>query len=187
METTKKKVNKGLVAEALRVERANARRGCAKQKNRSEVSGGGGKPWRQKGTGRARQGSIRAVQWRGGGRAFGAALENYELKMNKKARRAALAGVLEDKAAAGRVIVDEFRFDAPSTKRFRGWLEGRQVTGKVLLIYESGEAMKNAVKSARNLPQIKCIHADRLNIADLLDSEWLLVPPAVAQKLNLKS
>ena len=189
METTgeqKKKINKQLIVEALRIESANARRGTAKQKNRSEVRGGGATPWKQKGTGRARQGSIRAVQWRGGGRAFGDALENYHLKMNKKARRAALESVLQLKLAEGRVVVAELKFDEPSTKKFREFIEEKKMPGKVLFVYESGEEAANALKSARNLQGVKCLHADKLNIKDLLDNEWLLLGPATAERLNLK-
>jgi large subunit ribosomal protein L4 len=187
MEPTKTKLKKGLVVEALRIERSNARRGTAKQKSRAEVSGGGAKPWRQKGTGRARQGTIRAVQWRGGGRAFGTALENYDLKMNKKARKAALENMLQWKVGEGRVLVSEFKFDEPSTKKFAKLLEEKQIEGKVLFIYESGDEMKNAVKSARNLQKVKCLYAGRLNIGDLLDCDWLLVSPATAERLKLNA
>lgn len=187
METKKTKLKKALVAEALRIEQANTRRGTAKQKSRAEVSGGGAKPWRQKGTGRARQGSIRAVQWKGGGRAFGSALENYSLKMNKKARRAALENVLQWKLGEGRVFVGEFIYAEPSTKEFRKMLEEKEIGGKALLLYESEEATRNAVKSARNLPQVKCLHVDRLNIKDLLDYEWLLVTQSTAERLKLNA
>jgi len=180
------KIKKRLVAEALRVEQANARRGTAKQKNKSEVRGGGVKPWRQKGTGRARQGSIRSVQWRGGGRAFGDALENYSLKMNKKARKAAVESVLQWKLAEGRVVVAELAFDEPSTKKFRAYIEEKEMTGKVLYMYE-GDATGNVVKSARNLRGVKCLHADRLNIKDLLNHEWLLISPATAERLKLNA
>ncbi|MFA6451748.1 MAG: 50S ribosomal protein L4 [bacterium] len=180
------RLKKGLIVEALRIEQANTRRGTAKQKNRAEVSGGGVKPWRQKGTGRARQGSIRAVQWRGGGRAFGDALENYSLKMNKKARKAAVESVLQWKLAEGRIVVAELAFDEPSTKKFRAFLDDKEMTGKVLYMYE-GDGTANVIKSARNLQGVKCIHADRLNIKDLLDREWLLVSPATAERLKINN
>ncbi len=185
--TTKKGIKKGLVVEALRVEQANTRRGTAKQKSRGEVSGGGAKPWRQKGTGRARQGSTRAVQWRGGGRAFGHTLENYQLKMNKKARRAALDNVIELIKAEGRVVVLDLSFGEPSTKKFRQLLEEKKVDGKALFVYESGEALQNAVKSARNLANVVCLHVDRLNLKDLLGCKWLVVAQSTAERLKLNA
>ncbi len=188
METSgkQKRVNKQVIVEALRIERANGRRSTAKQKSRSEVSGGGVKPWRQKGTGRARQGSIRAVQWRGGGRAFGNTLENYSLKINKKVRKAALASVIEMKVAEGRVVICDLKIEEPSTKKFKAFLEEKKMESKVLFVYDGGEESKNLLKSARNLQGVKCLHSDKLNIKDLLDNEWLLVGPQTAERLNLK-
>jgi large subunit ribosomal protein L4 len=187
MDTKKTKLKKGLVADALRIEQSNTRRGTAKQKSRAEVSGGGAKPWRQKGTGRARQGSSRAIQWRGGGRAWGSTLENYSLKMNKKARRAALDNVLQWKLGEGRVMIGEFNYPEPSTKEFKKMLEEKEIGGKALFLYESEDSTRNAMKSARNLPQVKCIHVDRLNIKDLLDYEWLLVTQSTAERLKLNA
>lgn len=174
-----------IIAEALRVERANMRRDTARAKTRSEVRGGGAKPWRQKGTGRARQGSIRAVQWRGGGRAVGTALRNHHRKINKKVRRQALESVLEWKKDTERIVLDALSFDAPSTKQFRTFLEGRNMDGKVLFVYNSGDELENAVKSARNLPNVVMIHADKMNLQALLQTDWLVTTPAIAEQLNL--
>lgn len=176
---------KKLVSEALRIERANARRDTAKQKSRAEVSGGGAKPWRQKGTGRARQGSIRAIQWRGGGRAFGTTLENHHRKINRKARRQALAAVVNLKKESGMVIVDTFSYETPSTKTFRKFLEEKGVNGKALLVHDGGEGTANAVKSARNLPGVQVLHVDSINLHSLLKAEWLLATAEAARRLNL--
>lgn len=180
-----KRRDKTVVTEALRIERANARRDTAKQKTRGEVSGGGIKPYRQKGTGRARQGSIRAAQWVGGGRSKNTSLENHHRKINRKVRRKALATVLEWKKANAKVVVDAFQFDAPSTKKFVELLKTKEVAGKTLFVYNANDAIENAVKSARNLANVKTLHVDSINIQDLLNTEWLLVSPEVAERLNL--
>jgi len=189
-EEKKKTMNekeKRLVAEVLRIERANARRDTAKQKSRSEVRGGGAKPWRQKGTGRSRQGSIRSVQWVGGGRAFNTTLENHHRKINKKARRRALQSVLELKTESGRVLVDKLQYDAPSTKTFVKFLEEKEATGKVLFLHDGSEDVRNAVKSARNIKNVTVLHADSINLHSLLNAEWLVTVPVVAERLNLKN
>ena len=185
-ETTEKKIRnreKSLIAEALRVEQANARCDTAKQKTRGDVSGGGKKPWRQKGTGRARQGSTRAPHWVGGGRAFNTTLENHHLKMNKKTRRNALIMLLQWKKENGRIVVDALEFDSPSTKQFKQFVADKNLVGKVLLLHSG--ASDNAVKSARNLPNVTIIHADSLNIQILLETEWLVTVPDVAGRLNI--
>lgn len=176
-----------LIAESLRIERANMRRDTAKAKTRSEVSGGGAKPWRQKGTGRARQGSIRAVQWRGGGRAVGTSLRNHHRKINKKVRRKAMVTILEWKKDNERVILDSFAFDAPSTKQFRSFLDEKKAEGKVLFIYNSDEALENAIKSARNLPNVTMVHADKINMQALLHTDWLVTTPAIAEQFTLSN
>ncbi len=185
-EKSKTKMNRRLIAEALRIEQGNARSDTKKMKTRGEVRGGGKKPFKQKGGGRARQGSIRAVQWVGGGRAFGSSAANHDRKINKKARHAALQSVIEWKQAEGRVIVDELKFDAPSTKKFVELLKSKGIEGKVLFIYESGEAMENAVKSARNLPKTTCLNSAIINLKDLLDCEWVLMAPETAARLKIQ-
>lgn len=180
-----KKRDRNLVKEALRIERANGRRDTAKQKTRGEVSGGGVKPYKQKGTGRARQGSIRAVQWVGGGRAKNTVLENHHRKINKKARQKAMAAVLEWKKGNGKVMVDALQFDVPSTKQFLSFLSGKDLAGKVLFLYNSDDSLATAVKSARNIEKVKVLHVDAINMQDLLNTEWLLTVPAVAEQLNL--
>jgi len=182
---TKTKLNKDVVLEALRYQQNNMRSGTAKMKTRSDVSGGGAKPWRQKGTGRARQGSTRAVQWVGGGRAFGSSQRSYSLKMNKKARAAALRQLLTAMKEEGKLLVEALSYSEPSTKQFASFLKDKEVTGKVLFLYSS-ETDKNAVKSARNIPEVTILHFDRINVKDLLNNDWLLVSAADEAKLRLQ-
>ncbi len=177
--------NKDIVLEALMYQQGGMRRGTAKMKTRSEVSGGGAKPWRQKGTGRARQGSTRAVQWVGGGRAFGSSQRSYVVKMNKKARAAALRTLLLAKKAEGKLFIDALACEEPSTKKFASFLSEKEITGKVLFLY-SADTDRNAVKSARNLPFVKMLHFDRINVKDLLNNDWLLVSAADEAKLRLQ-
>jgi len=184
-EENKTKLNVDLVLEALQYQEAGRRLATVKMKTRSQVSGGGIKPWRQKGTGRARQGSIRAVQWSGGGRAFGSSQRNYRTKMNKKARAAALHALLLVKREEGRLVIEELRYEAPATKQFVGFLKEKEMTGKVLFLYGAG-ADRNVVKSARNVPEVTVLHFDKINVKDLLNNDWLLVCRADEARLNLQ-
>jgi len=175
---TKEPDTEHLVLEALYYQQTNMRRGDAAMKTRGEVSGGGAKPWRQKGTGRARQGSTRAVQWRGGGRAFGSRKHVYDLKMNKKARRAALNALFAAKLQEGRILVDDsFNPEAPSTKAFINFLIEKEVDGKVLLLY-TGATPKAILKSARNVPEVTLLCDSRLNAKDILNADWLFMTKA---------
>jgi large subunit ribosomal protein L4 len=174
MAEDKEKNTKHLVLEALYYQETNRRRGTAKMKTRGEVRGGGVKPWRQKGTGRARQGSIRAVQWVGGGRAFGSRRNVYDLKMNKKARRAAIQALIQAKKDEGRYIADTIAMDAPSTKAFIKFMAGKSMDGKVLLVYTANTPAA-IVKSARNIPEVTTLISTKLNAKDLLNNDWLLV------------
>ena len=154
---------------------ANARRGTSKVKSRNEVRGGGAKPWRQKGTGRARQGSIRAPQWTGGGIVHGPSGEqNHGKRVNKKVKRLALASALSDRAASGDVrVVEGLSFDTPSTKSAVALLDGLELTGRrVLLVLASRDEVVG--KSFRNLRDVHLLTVDQLNTYDVLCSDVVL-------------
>ena len=150
------------------------RQGTHAVKNRSAVSGGGRKPWRQKGTGRARQGSIRAPQWRGGGVVFGPTPRSYGYKLPQKVRRLALKSVYSAKVADEKfVAVDALSFEAPKTKEFATVLAALNVDSKVLVILEEGN--QAAELSARNLPNVKVATAATASVLDIVNSDKLLV------------
>ncbi|MDD2434325.1 MAG: 50S ribosomal protein L4 [Bacilli bacterium] len=159
------------VFDAVLVARANSRQGTAKTKKRDEVSGGGKKPWRQKGTGRARTGSTRAPQWRHGGIIFGPdGNENYTLKMNKKNRALALKSVLSSKLNDKElVVVDKFSFAAPKTKEFLDCLKKLNAKGKVLLVVGDDSFDEKAMLSAFNVPTVAMVYCDQLSAYDLLN------------------
>jgi len=164
--------------QALVRQLSNARLGTAKTKTRGEVSGGGRKPWRQKHTGRARQGSIRAPQWRGGGIVFGPRPErNYQKRMPRQMRRLALRSALSVKAAEGRIVVlDELRVPVAKTQEMVALLDRLAVDSSVLILLPQwDEAIE---RSARNLSQVKTLHASYLNIRDLFTYDYLLMPLA---------
>lgn len=168
-------INVDLMHQALVRQLANARLGTHSTKNRGEVSGGGKKPWKQKGTGRARQGSSRAPQWKGGGKAHTPKPRDYTLDMPRKMRRAALRSALSVKASDGQiVVVDEFNFDAPKAATMKQALMGLvgEATSLVLL------PAKNELveKSIRNLAGAKYLRANYLNIRDLLQYDKIIVP-----------
>jgi large subunit ribosomal protein L4 len=160
---------------------AGRRVGTADTLNRGEVSGGGAKPWRQKGTGRARQGSRRSPQWAGGGVVFGPHPRSFEQKMNAKMRRAALRGVLTAKQADGALrVVEGFDLEAPRTRDFIARLDGWKAEGKVLLVLP---ARDTAVElSTRNLQHVRVILADSLNVVDLLDADTIVFTQAALQR-----
>lgn len=175
-------VNVSLMHQALVRQLANARLGTHKTKTRGEVAGGGRKPWRQKGTGRARQGSIRAPQWVGGGTVFGPRPRKYTKDMPKKMHRAALRSALSAKAADSQIVVlDELSLDAPKTKAIISMLSALGVDGsRVLLVM--GEPNDTIQLSARNVPALKTLQSGYLNVKDLLGHDWVLVAKdAVAQ------
>jgi len=167
--------NEAVMHQALVRQLANARLGTHKAKTRSEVRGGGRKPWRQKGTGRARQGSIRAPQWKGGGAVFGPVPHSYRKKMNRKMRRLALRSALSVKAADQQVLVlDALDMDVPRTKEMSGILSRLDVDGSVLILLS--EANPNVELSARNLPQVKTLRAGCLSVRDLLRYDYVIMP-----------
>ena len=168
-------IRRDLMHQALVRQLANARLGTHKTKTRSEVSGGGRKPWRQKGTGRARHGSIRSVQWVGGGKAHAPQPRSYRKQMPKKMRRAALRSALSHKAAQKEIILlDQLSLDGPKTKDMEALINKLVGGASALIVLE--QANENVERSARNLPQVKTLRANYLNIRDLLGFEQLILP-----------
>ncbi|NLT73151.1 MAG: 50S ribosomal protein L4 [Chloroflexi bacterium] len=162
--------------QALLRQMANARLGTHKTKERGEVRGGGRKPWRQKGTGRARQGSTRAPQWRGGGTVFGPQPRSYAQKMNRKMRRLALRSALSVKAADEQIIVlDALTMDAPKTREMRSLLENLKL-GESSALFLLPARNENVERSARNLQQVKTLNAQVLSIRDLLGYDFVVMP-----------
>ena len=166
--------NESVVFDAVLMQRASLRQGTHAVKNRSAVSGGGKKPWRQKGTGRARQGSIRSPQWVGGGTVFGPTPRSYSYKLPKKVRRLAIKSVLSEKVAdQALVVVDKLAFEAPKTKKFAEVLANLNVNEKVLVVLEDGNDL--AALSARNLENVTVINAKNVNVLDVLNNDKLVL------------
>ena len=165
--------NKNVLYDAIILARASLRQGTHSTKTRAEVSGGGRKPWRQKGTGHARQGSIRAVQWRGGGIAFGPTPRDYSKKMNRKERRLALKSALTVKAE-DMIIVNELKLATPKTKDMLNLLKGLNLDKvKALIIVK--ELDENIILASRNLSNIALISADEINVLDLIAADKILI------------
>jgi large subunit ribosomal protein L4 len=166
--------NKAVMYDFIKMQLANKRQGTSSTKTRTEVRGGGKKPWRQKGTGRARAGSSRNPVWRGGGIAFGPKPRDYSYKLPQKVRRLALKSALSSKAMDNKiVVVDEFNFDQPKTKIMIQALEALKVGKKTLLVTADGNV--NVVKSARNIEGVKPMRADFINVYDILKHDTLLI------------
>lgn len=166
--------NEKVLHDAVVMQRASLRQGTHKAKTRTEVRGGGKKPWRQKGTGRARQGSIRAPHWRGGGIAFGPTPRDYSYKLNKKVRRLALKSALSLKvAAADMVVVDKIEFATPKTKDFAAMLTALNVDRKVMVV--TSEYNEVVAKSAANLPNVIYRTANGVNVLEIMNSTKLVV------------
>ncbi|MFT9346998.1 MAG: 50S ribosomal protein L4 [Lentilactobacillus hilgardii] len=166
--------NDNVVFDAVIMQRASLRQGTHAVKNRSDVSGGGKKPWRQKGTGRARQGSIRSPQWVGGGVVFGPTPRSYSYKLPKKVRRLAIKSVLSQKVLnEGLLIVDKLSFEQPKTKAFAEVLNSLDVKTKVLVVLEDGNDL--AALSARNLPNVTVVSAKGVNVLDVINSDKLVM------------
>lgn len=165
------------------LQRASIRQGTHDTKGRSEVSGGGKKPWRQKGTGRARQGSIRAPQWRGGGTVFGPTPRKYGFKLNKKVARLALRSALSSKVQDNEFkVLDNIAFDAPKTKAMVKVLANLNAEGKTLLVVD--EVVDNVMLSARNIPGLMVLEATAINVYDILNSNNLIVTEAAVRKIE---
>ena len=167
--------NKPVMHQALVRQLANARQGNASTKTRAEVAGGGAKPWRQKGTGRARAGSTRSPQWRHGGVVFGPTPRSYEQKMPLKMRRLALRSALSVKVAEGQVrVVEDLKLDVPKTREMETILSGLQIQASALIVLPA--ANPTIQKSAANLPDVKTLRANYLNVRDLLGHDFLVLP-----------
>ena len=167
-------VNEHLMHMAVVQQLANKRQGTQKAKTRSEVSGGGRKPWRQKGTGHARQGSTRSPQWTGGGVVFAPTPRDYSFKLNKKEKRAALKSVLTDKVQTNNfIVVDELKLDEIKTKKFLAVLSNLNVTKKALVVLNDND--KNVMLSARNIPTVKTSLTNTINVYDILNANTVVV------------
>ena len=159
-------VNEHLVHLAVVSQLANKRQGTQKAKTRSEVSGGGRKPWKQKGTGHARQGSTRSPQWTGGGVVFAPTPRDYTIKLNKKERKLALKSALTSRVNENKfIVVDELKFDEIKTKKFQNVLNDLKVSRALVVV---GDDSANAVKSARNIPAVKTAFVNTINVYDIL-------------------
>ena len=175
-------VNEHLVHKAVVSQLANKRQGTQKAKTRSEVSGGGRKPWRQKGTGHARQGSTRAPQWTGGGVVFAPVPRDYSVKMNKKEKRAALKSALSSKVEEKKfIVIDEMNFDEIKTKRFQEVLKNLNIN-KALVVLEDDN--KNVEISARNIPDVKTAHTNTINVYDILKYNTVIATKAVVAAIE---
>ena len=167
-------INEHLVHQAVVTQLANSRQGTQSAKTRSEVSGGGRKPWRQKGTGHARQGSTRSPQWTGGGVVFAPTPRDYTIKLNKKEKRAALKSVLTDKVKNDSLIVlDKLEFDEIKTKNFVKVLDNLKIKGKSLVVLP--EKDEKVVMSAKNIPLCKTALTSTINVYDILDAKTLVL------------
>jgi large subunit ribosomal protein L4 len=172
-----------LVYEAVRAEQLARRRGSASTKDRSEVRGGGAKPWRQKGTGRARAGSIRAPNWTGGGVAFGPTPRDYTVKVNRKARRRALRAALSVHASRGSVwVIDAPSFEVPSTKAAAAMLKGIDQPGRVLMLL--GDEESTCALSFRNLAHVAVLPGRQAGVADVIGAAHLVVSEAGLDQLT---
>ena len=177
------RVNDHLIYLAVKQYLANRRQGTQKAKTRAEVSGGGKKPWRQKGTGHARQGSIRSPQWKGGGVVFAPAPRDYSFKLNKKEKRAALKGALTMKAKDGALLVlDELTMEEIKTKKFAGVMDALSVSGKALVV--TAEQDNNVAFSARNLPKVETGAVNTMNVYDIMNAKTLVLTKDAVSKIE---
>jgi large subunit ribosomal protein L4 len=175
--------NNHVMFEAVVMQRASLRQGTHKTKIRSEVAGGGRKPWKQKGTGRARQGSIRSPQWRGGGTVFGPVPRSYSYKLPKKVRRLAIKSALSSKVQAENILVlESLAFEAPKTKEFTNVLKGLSVNTKALIVTAGLD--ENVALSARNIPGVTVVAADGINVLDVLNHDKLIMTKAAVEKVE---
>ena len=175
--------NQQAMYDAVVMQQASLRQGTHSTKTRAEVSGGGKKPWCQKGTGRARQGSTRATQWVGGGIAFGPKPRNYSYKLNRKVRRLALRSALSEKlAVANLVVVENVKFDAIKTKEFVKVMNAFELETKTLFVVDVEEDFDNAFLSMRNIPNAMMLTVDGLNTFDIVNADKIVFTEAAAVK-----
>ena len=176
-------VNEHLVHLAVVQQLANKRQGTQKAKTRSEVSGGGRKPWRQKGTGHARQGSTRAPQWTGGGVVFAPVPRDYSFKLNRKEKQAAIRSALSDRVASGKlIVVDEMKFDGAKTKAFAEVLKNLKAADKTLVLIADND--QNVVLSARNIPSVKTELTGEINTYDIMNAQTLILTKDAVAKIE---
>lgn len=174
--------NQQVIFDAIVMQRASLRQGTHDVKNRREVRGGGRKPYRQKGTGNARQGSTRAPQWRGGGIVFGPTPRSYSYKLNKKVRRLALKSVLSEKVLTNdMIVVDGFKLDAPKTKDFQNIITAINATKKTLFVVSAEEDFENAYLSVRNIPTMMMLTADGINVYDIVNANKIVFTEAAVK------
>ena len=176
-------VNDDALKKMIRLQLDASRQGTRKTKNRSEVSGGGRKPWKQKGTGRARQGSIRATQWRGGGIPFGVDNRDYSFKINKKERVLALKSALTEKALAKTlVVVENFHMESNKTKDALALLNNLKLEDKILFV--TSDDAENLYLATRNLPNCLVIYADEVNVYDLVNADYVVLDEEAVNKIK---
>ena len=175
-------VNEHLVHMAVVAQLANKRQGTQKAKTRSEVSGGGKKPWRQKGTGHARQGSTRAPQWTGGGVVFAPTPRDYTIRLNKKEKRAALKSALTSRVNENKfVVVDELKFDEVKTKNFKAVMNNLKVSKALVVLADNDQ---NTVLSARNIPEVKTSLVNTINVFDILKYNTVVATKAAVASIE---
>ncbi|MDG0810943.1 50S ribosomal protein L4 [Cohnella rhizosphaerae] len=175
--------NASVMHSAVVLQQASVRQGTHKTKGRSEVRGGGRKPWKQKGTGRARQGSIRSPQWKGGGVVFGPTPRSYGFKLPRKVRRLAIKSALSSKVIASDIIVlDQLSLATPKTKEFQGILNNLKVGRKALVVTADYE--NNVALSARNIPGVKFVSANGINVLDVLVHDKLIITKDAVAKVE---
>ena len=174
--------NKQALFDAVQRQLNAMRQGTASTKTRSEVRGGGRKPWRQKGTGRARHGSIRSPQWRGGGVVFGPTPRSYSRKLNRKVRRLAVRSILSQKLIDNELkVVENLVFDAPKTKEFIKVLDALNIEDKVVFVVDGQEEAENAYLSLRNLQDVLMITVDQVNVYDVMNSSNVVFTKSAAE------
>ena len=175
-------VNEHLVHMAVVAQLANNRQGTQKAKTRSEVSGGGRKPWRQKGTGHARQGSTRAPQWTGGGIVFAPTPRYYTIRLNKKEKRAALKSALTSRVLENKfIVVDELKLDEIKTKKFQNVLNNLKVNKALVVVDENSD---NVVKSAKNIQSVKTAYVNTINVYDILKYNTVVATKAAVANIE---
>ena len=175
-------VNEHLVHMAVVAQLANKRQGTQKAKTRSEVSGGGKKPWRQKGTGHARQGSTRSPQWTGGGMVFAPTPRDYTITLNKKEKRAALKSALTSRVNENKfVVVDELKFDEIKTKNFKAVMNNLKVSKALVVLADNDQ---NTVLSARNIPEVKTSLVNTINVFDILKYNTVVATKAAVASIE---
>ena len=175
-------VNEHLVHMAVVQQLANNRQGTQKAKTRSEVSGGGRKPWRQKGTGHARQGSTRAPQWTGGGIVFAPTPRDYTIRLNKKEKRAALKSALTSRVLENKfIVVDELKLDEIKTKKFQNVLNNLKVNKALVVVDENSD---NVVKSAKNIQSVKTAYVNTINVYDILKYNTVVATKAAVANIE---